>query len=639
MAYKEKSGSGNKAKYDDQAQKWSNRIRFADTFYKQWENRFDCDRLEDYYEGYHWKDQDNKSYKPYTINLIYSTIEVKAPSLLFSRPIFNVTPKPWKADFDEATAYDKALLKQDTINSFVQDKRLKYADEAEAGILDAWFRFGMTEVGYSADWMDNPNAGKPILKSDNEPYVDEESGEVIKEPSKLPKDERIYVKNIPAATFRVGGINTHDLSQCNWFGYYEWVRVADLKANPNLENLDFIQNSGRTSDFQSPVQSTNPASAASNKEFDGLVAQGDVIKVWKLWETRWKQHYIYAESQNLILRKSTWDRIPLFPLIFHKRPRRRGFYPIPPVWPWVPPQNEINESREMNRVHRRRFVRKYIVKTGAFTEGEFDKLMSGGDGSMAETEMEPTTCITPLPLADLGASEQASFVISKDDFNIVSGTTSEERGQADRQTATQANITNSRASIRESKPRSIVAEWLCEIAKEILLQAKEKLTDSFWIKRFFDADTTIGMEMPKLMHTWQQITSEDLEDEEFEVDVQIDSLSPVTNDNEKKKFLEILAVLNQYPQLSMSPTILNELFDKYQYRNTKVRAELLKMATLHMIGQAMMAEKQNQMIAGAGGGGQPGGAPGQLGQNTVANATPPTLDTINNNMAVAGNQQ
>src|SRR5208283_4263116 len=114
----------------------------------------------------------------------------------------------------------------------------------EASVLDAFFRFGLVEVGYEADWVDNPNADMPILRSDEDPhsaYKDSENN-VIKQPKKLPRAERIYVKRIHARNFFIGGtMQGPTLDDCNWCAYWEYVRVEDLKANKTLKNTDKLE--------------------------------------------------------------------------------------------------------------------------------------------------------------------------------------------------------------------------------------------------------------------------------------------------------------------------------------------------------------------------------------------------------------
>src|SRR5206468_8351089 len=149
-------------KEDEFGSHWLDRIDKAEEYFKDWEKKFKCKTLNRYYEG----QISEQSSQAYYINLFYASVKVKKPNLIFSRPTFTVAPKPWKMDWNPDSAITTAQLKQDTLNSFVQDRYLNFAEEINMAIQDSWSYFGLMEVGYSANWIQNPNAGMPVLKSD-----------------------------------------------------------------------------------------------------------------------------------------------------------------------------------------------------------------------------------------------------------------------------------------------------------------------------------------------------------------------------------------------------------------------------------------------------------------------------------------
>jgi len=151
---------------------WSRRIKAANSYYEEWENRFKCKLLEDYYEGFHWKNVPQGA-NPYTINFFYSTIKIKIANFLFAKPHFLVTPTPTNSDYDLEFAIASAQKKQDTLNAIINDPKINFKSEIELAFLDSIFRFGIIEVGYAADWVQNPNAGKPLFLSDIKESVDE----------------------------------------------------------------------------------------------------------------------------------------------------------------------------------------------------------------------------------------------------------------------------------------------------------------------------------------------------------------------------------------------------------------------------------------------------------------------------------
>ena len=193
------AGSG-----DQLAGTWMERVKKSIENKRKWSQHFNCDRLEAYYDGDQWEPT-GTNYEPYVINLIFSTIEIKLPTLLFENPVFHVKPRPRGLAYDLEMAIKRSLLREDLLNTVIGDPEVGFAQEVESCILDSFFRFAVLEVGYSANWVINPNADKPILRSDNRPYTDGNKN-IIRQPKELPESERIYAKRIPAANFYVGGL-------------------------------------------------------------------------------------------------------------------------------------------------------------------------------------------------------------------------------------------------------------------------------------------------------------------------------------------------------------------------------------------------------------------------------------------------
>jgi hypothetical protein len=624
-------GGGNEdEKLDDLAAIWKQRITAADKYHLQWESEMACVKMEEYYRGKQWQDTGlNPSYERYVLNLIYTTIEIKLPTLLFDIPVFHIKPRPRRGAFDLESAIQRSLLREDLLNTIVSDPELRFPKNASLAIKDAFFRFGIVEVGYSANWVENPNAGMPILKSDESPVVDTD-GNTVKEPKQLPQSERIYVRRIPAKHFRVGGVDGIGLSDSNWCGYASWYRPEDLKANKNLINVDKIEwAGGRTPDFYPDGMGKTYVHDESNKT-------GDISKVWTIYDNRSKQKIMLHDATGIVLFKKPFTRLPLFDLRFS--PLFEGFYPMPPVKSWKMPQDEINDSKEQARNHRKRYVRKFVYNKAALPNiEEVDKLINGPDGTFVGAEGgDIERVVFPVPNADLGASARDALVTSKDDFNIASATSEEQRGQSDRTTATQANIINQKAQVRDSSSRVQVATWLAEIGREVLLLAEEKYTLPVWLKMLADPGAP-GDNVSELTEIWHQVKMEDFktkdgeDDLDFDVAISVDSLSPITNDEEKTKFLEFLAVLNQYPELSMDPLLIREAAYRIGYRNEKV------IVRMQVAAQQMLV---NKMAAQNGGGAGTAGT-SQLGQATVAQQTPPGMSEVQNQIhaQVTGGQK
>lgn len=612
----------------EKAQKFLERIAASNKLHDDWANKYKVNALEQYYEGFQWANMEDN---PYILNLFYSTIETKMPSLIFDNPKFHLNPTSEAIASNPDEAFQIAANLEDTLNNWVQDIRNKLQDETDAAIFESWFRFGVIEIGYSSDWIDNPNVSLPALRSDisTSPSSVGARKNVISQPPQVPVNEKIYVRYIPATHFRVSVDNKRFLDQCDWVAYYEFIRTEDLLAAKNLKNLKDLNFSGFSSP-ESLAYSTMYNLAPNEQQ---ILANGDYVLVWKIWHTRERKKYIIADAQQVLLYERKYKIFPFEELRFRKP--LKGFYPKPPTFDWISPQNEINEQRESNRIHRRRFKRIYGLLQGAADFDEAQKLINGPDGGIIQ--INARGALEPIPNADLGASHNQSLGVTQSDFNIISATTAEQRGQAQEVTATQAFITNQRAQIRESREKVTIANFFCRIGKKILLFVKSNFVNPYVVQ----GSANEG-EIPELINAESGSPPirnidplSDLGGEtfDFNVEVAIDSTSPVANEEELAKFLKFISLLTQFPQMALSPTIVREMAFRTGYRNERVIQQFQQMAQLQMVGQIVQAQQ-----AGGSGAPQGGPTPGNLAQNTVSQATPPSVDQTREALAARGLQ-
>jgi hypothetical protein len=580
---------GQELRLESDATLWKKKIAAANSYYEEWEGRYDCKYLEECFEGFQWKEEKEHNsrlgeYRAYVVNLFYSSIETKVPNLLFNTPIFNISPRPaFDAAFNLEMEFEKARLREDVLNSFSLDDRNRVAEVFEEIAYNSFFRFGAIEVGYGADWIDNPKAGLPIHEYD----TNEELKVTL--PAKLPENERIFIRSISPRRFRVFGSSNRDLTQCDGVGYYEWFLQEELEANKNLKNLDKLQERLR--------QST-PNHDSLDPEKRGLQ------KVWFIWDNRKKVRRMIHDGSGYELKSTKFDRLPIFMYAPIPQMTKECAYPVPLAFNWVSPQMELNEVRETARVHRRKFKRKYLIRDGAFTGADGDNgeqslidLIHGGDGAFAFVQNDPNTVAATLPTAPMDPAARDAMITSKDDFNIVSATSADQRGEADRVTATQATQIFQSSQVRENHSRAKYAKYLCKVAREVLMQHSEKLVNPFWIQRQAPQELLLTQASPTEA-VWEEIVSDELDGENFDVQISITSLSPMANEEEKKKLFELMTVLKEFPALAASPMMLTEVMDRIGYRNMKVRGELQNMAYLQMLGVTQMMDQSSTMSQG-----------------------------------------
>jgi hypothetical protein len=516
----------------DGAKIWNTRLVTANKDYDEWAKDYQVDQLAKYYLGKQWRGYgESEAQRKYTINLIFATVETQLPSLMFSRPKVTVEPRPsHEIQNAGSEVANRASLIQSTLQTFVDDPKLHFKFQTTLALRDAYPRYGLIEVGYSADWIDNPNAGKPLLNERDEEMKDE-TGEAIRRPAKQirPGSEAPFVRRLQPQSFRAyPGRNV--LEENDWTAYAEWFHVDDVKANRDYQNTAELKPTGTIRN-----ESDDAESEAERKKHAGMV------RIWKIWDLRKKVRHVIAEGHPDFLQQDRpFKTFPISAMKFYEI--ADSWYPLPPMFNWMSPQDEINETRDMQRVHRRRAVRRYM-REPSVTQAEFEKLEQGDDMTCIEVPKVNPSPIMPIPDAPLDQAIQTELATEREDFMEITGVSGEARGIPQSDTATQANIINVRAQLRESAARVQVADWLGDIARRMLLILREKMRLKFMVKRSVDPFRPSAQSVKDAAMGWQEIEREDIDDLDVDIKIDITSLSPVAEDQQRAQWNVVLQLL------------------------------------------------------------------------------------------------
>jgi hypothetical protein len=585
------------------ARMWAARITSADRTYKTWADRFRIEMLYQYYEGFQWFFETDENNRPYVINMVQSTIESKLPSLIFQEPQFSLRPRPVGLSYDADSASQRSQVKEDALNYVCSRQEFGIADKHELAVLDAFFGFGVIEVDTSDELAMNPYIP---LKGKVDPL------------------DTLYSKQIPFDTFRASATSNWDNSTGKWYGYFEFIphsRLQKYKDKLRLEDKPYSD----LDEVSITDSSTGKITVATDT--NNVIGPPNTCKIWKLWDFETGKFCMYSPDGNAgdaILEYRDFNTSTLSFLRFGKR--RKGWYPYPPVWNWVSPQDEINDTRQAQRLHRKRFTRKYQVMANALeSEDELDKFLYGPDGTVIKVNRE--NAITPIADAEMDPVDVQSLSLAYDDFNRISQTPDEQRGvnvSSNRTTATQANIMNQQSQIKQAKDATRVAEFMCDIGRKIL-HALYKVKKNFWIEARLPNMDGPMMELKPIQKSWKQINGIALRDRDFDIDMTVTSMSPISAQQDKTSFMEFLAVITQYEILAFSPALIREAAYKTNYKNAAVLNQFQQMAQLASIGRLEQLKQQVAPIS------SPQGAqPGQLAQQQTDASTPPDLQQISN---------
>jgi hypothetical protein len=594
---------------------WVLRISNAEKYYRAWESKFKCERLESYYEGFQWKHLGGFfGRKPYTLNLTYAAIKRKIANIVYTEPEFILESRPggmdWNADFAEQAVQ----LKQDTLNTVISNPNLNFVDNIRLAALDSFFRFAVIETGYAADWR-NPLKGEPTMKSHFDPLISESNDKKLDEKEVL-AEERVYNKWISAQRFRVSTSDNPHLRNCNWVGYYSFMTKDVLANTKGIQFPASLRDRYYSVDFADAQTYFKQDKEGISKDTLGALSRGEVCKVWNIWDNVTDERLLLLDGRCEELYSTDFERINLNTFRFDLS--LKGWYPIPPVFQWLAPQDEINESREQMRRYRRRFTRKFEVQKNAIEPDELDKFKSEEDGEIIEVKKSSPdggTAIRPISNPDIGVAINEGLVTAKDDFNIVASNTVARGRSSDRQTATASKIQDQAEELAQSIEQIDFSRFIGAVGKETILQIAENFEEGLWVKLNSTPDPQTFMqvyEIQKPVYKW--ITAQEINDGyDFTIKLSTQNASPAQMAQEEAAYMKFITILTQFPMIAMSPILVRETAKRVGYKNERVIQEFQKMAMLAMMEKANMAQQSLMAQGLLTPGGPQGGGTGQIG--------------------------
>jgi len=632
---------------------WFKRISSAQEEKKKWETRYEVDRSHDYVLGFQRATEDEKdaqNERKYQLNKILAALKAKIPSIFYYHPYFRVKASGAREDTPAETVTARAKVLQDTVNTITRQPKARFKPECLLALKEAQWAFGIVEDGYSAEWVDNPSKPKPTLV-ENKDVADElekggagdpradapehkrstappppqpQSGlspgalalsgaaamagpdDPLADLEHVPSQETFYVRHIPARQFFVSSNDRSSTDALDWIAYWEWMYVEDVKRVKSFEN---------TKDLKATAKQETGDTA--NKELYPLSSTGetippDMVRIYKLYDQREMKRYVFAEGHDFILKKTDYKYRNLHPLRMEVMPGE--WYPVPPTFSQLGEQDEFNDSREFLRMMRKSLRPRWMYDRKAFKPGELEKLETDEWGTFIGLENFNPQAIIPIAQPSLSGDALHTLALAESGFTEASGVSPQARQlrpAGGSPTATEVNELASEGDVRDSYEQQEVADWLGDVARGVMMCAIEKMTISQWVLINSDPYSPyFQMDAVDIAKQMQQITQEQLEDADsilnWDVTVDIESMSPVSENQQAARLVQFLNLLNQPGigiLLSLSPALLKRSMDLLGIRNA---------ADQKAIADAL-AERQRMMQAAAaaqaGGPGAPGISP------------------------------
>lgn len=603
---------------------WHKKIAVANKIWDRWDKTYNGDTNEKYYLGHQWNEpRDANGNLKYVINVCFPNVEVKLPALMFQRPNITITPRPG-IDDDPNTQWDViAQNLRDLILTCITLDDSGFLEETTLALQETFYRYGVIEVGLSVNPVENPNAQQLMTEQPEEEAAEtspdpdasdeameapasEDTPDMTAAPAPPKLSQMVYYKRVPAKHFRVSGLSRyHGLKNVDWAGYYEYLSCEDIKANPYFD-------AGARAELEATHNVRNNNEEANAEDEDDT---SGLVKIWFIWCNRSKKKYIFADGKETCLKVEDFTCMPLAMLAFH--PIMDKAYPLPPMYNWLSPQDELNETREMQRVHRKRAARKFLARRTALTQEDKDKIRSSEDCEVIEVE-DINQTIAPMLDAPLDRAVALNVPLTKDDLRYISGVTGEMSGDIDASsTATQTNTVNMNARTRDNYYKAKVAKWLAQIFKLTVEVLRSQSALPIWIKANVDTESPMAMQESALQfEMWRRMNAEEYGSLDFDVHVSVDSLDDSNLNKERQDWMTFLGTVfgeDAMSMIALAPPLLKKTLYLYNIRNGKDIMAIQQAVSM------IAAMKAAAAGAEAGGKGDPGSGPNG-GDNTQ---TPP----------------
>ena len=614
-------------KADKTVETWNKRWDAAEEVKGIWETDFRTKEAYNYWRGnqliFPFDEYGNRRVQ---INKIHADVRTQIPSLYYYRPYARINAEPEQADTPGSDLEDRTQLLQDTANHLVRSPDTQFRDSTYLALKEAFWSCGVVEVGYAPDFGDAPNSKRPPLKEDKKtkmPPVPQDQEEPLMDDDGLPedldddpevlqaelkrlkkdlRDEKFYVKFIPCKQVMVSNSDKAVLEENDWVGYWEEMALEDVKRVPAYKN---------TKDLEAHYASKEDEER--QRTWSEETGTEDRIKIMKIWDLRTRTRYVLAEGHKQYLLVKKFKRCPLKFLRFDYDPYH--FWPIPPIFHKLGVQDEYNRSREYLRQVREGTRPRYTYDEDAIEASQMRKLERGDIGTYIPRKGNTHSVIEPVQQSSLSGDALNTLTISDKEFADVSGVGGDAR-VAQTKTATQAKIAEVKDQAQDSFDRTIVAEWLGDIIKELMILAIENMSIDRFVMTNVAADSTLFMEAAQhVASSFQKINADVLADKaagiRWDVHVEVEALSPVSEEERFQKWMQGLSFITNpiSAQLfAVAPALLEHTLDLMGMKTSKSKTLIQEGLKAFMQMQMQMAQQGMNPGNAPGVSPQPGGA-------------------------------
>ena len=605
---------------------WRKRWDAAVSTREEWEKRERTKECYDYWRGNQLINPFNKhGVRKCQVNKIHPEVRNAIPSLYFYRPFARIMPKPELEDTPGTTLSEQTQLLQDTVNHFIRHERVRFVPSTSLSLKESFWAMGVCEIGYSASFMDDPNAERPALREKKDTDIgkvdeidDMDEGDIDAEIALLQssqRSEQFFVKHIPSNQVVVSMSDKPILEDNDWVGYWDDVPLSDVKEAGRqgvYEHTEKLKAGGASN-----IDLDESISAKKQMERDERLGEVDRVRLYKIWDLRTKTKLVFTDEHEHFLYKKKFKRCALKFLRFDVDPYH--FYPKPPIFHKLGSQDEYNKSRQWLTDVRDGIVPRYTYDEDGIDKEQMVKLEKGIMGTYVPRKAGTRQVIEPIDQPSFSENAIQTLTLSDKEFADVGGVGGDPQ-VARTKTATQAKIAEVKDQVQEGYDRQTFARFLSEVAEELLMLAIDNMLMDQWVARNVAPDSQMAQqEAMQVSQQYQMITSQKLQAAasgiEFDVDIDIESLSPVTEEERFQKLMQAISFIanpDTMKVFAVAPPLLLLVLKYMGIRSANETSAIT--GALQKLMEIQMAQAQQGVPPGPGVSPQPGGnQPGQPG--------------------------
>ena len=559
--------------------KWEERINHAIKLKNDWWEQFKVDLALDYFEGKQnpgWNEEEW-----ITVNKFYSHMMAQLPALYSIDPYFYVKiKKTFEPEEDAHVKYEEtAKARQAMLNYLKTELELK--TKARLSIQDAFFSIGVVKTRFSADAIDNPQAGQEIKDENGKPYIDEDTGKPLLQPDTLPVNKQYIISRLhPSAIFWDTDAST---LKDTWTFIGEVIQMsrADALKDKRFKRSTIMSMPGRTTDPQEQTKKRwfNLDNYRIQKE---KAKDSDLLIFYEIYDLKNRQMLMIGEGAEdyAVKPRGLPPGIENHPYsILRFVLRDKSPYPIPPMSQGIDQQKEYNLSRSRILTHRKRFNRKYTVVAQMLNDqSDISKLETGEDGTVILVQGHGA--IEPIRDAQLDQQTYTELAMLNNDMIEIFGNPDTARGIASADSATEASIMDSRLEIREGDRQAIVVDFILDIARKLDQLIEANLDEDQAVK-------VIGPEG----EDWVKVKADNYEsiEGEFEYSVNLGSTRPRLPDIERAQLIAFMSqVVIPMPHILQSPSLMKKIAEMFHIEDESILRELRELGQKIMSGEQPM---------------------------------------------------